>query len=809
MAQARYSPVMPARRLVLRGVLGTLAVLLLIVLAAGATGAWWWWGSFPQPSGSRPLPGLGAAATVAYDARGVPEVTAASMDDAFAALGYLHGLHRPLQVEIRRRASNGSLHALAASLAGADEDALRYGFATDAIEDERALDADARRTCEAYVRGLNEGLAEAARRPNPLLRVARLAPAPWTVRDVLAFGRRFAADLSNAESEERARLRMLQAIGLEDAAVLWQAAFDEPFPPVPDGTKALLELAKGKPTARIPARSRTLGPAADDVAHGSNAWAVAPSRSASGSAMLAGDPHLGMELPALWFEVVLRWPGRIVAGASLAGTPGVIIGHGDAVAWSFTTAGFDDADLFLVEVDDVERPQRFRENGAWRAFEIEEHALEPPGEPARTVEIARAGPAVYAGPSGLPGHGFLLRWTSRETRGLYESLAGINRATSLEQALDAARRFPGPGQNLIVASRAGQIAHAVVGTWPRRALPGWDGRIPAPWPGSGAWAGLRAPEEMPVRVDPPEGFVFTANEPGLSARSGISGDFEPPWRAERVSAVLSGAPRMRPEDMSALQLDVTSGIAAGLQARVRACGTNGPAAELYLAWDRRLDGSGAPALHGALRASLGARMRTKTGFKRTGTTVFARSLPTLNLLRAARENPWLAAWFDDPATNWEEGPCEQLAAALDEAWQALRHSGGSDPAHWSWNARHPLALRSPFGIGPLARFFNAPVFPQPGDSDSPNALAGFAPKSVGAGPYEIGHGPSYRIVAWWDAGGAPRSMSTLPGGADEHPGSRHAFDRLVDYAAGRHETLLPREAAPTGTLRLEPDSRAE
>jgi penicillin amidase len=386
------------------------------------------------------------------------------------------------------------------------------------------------------------------------------------------------------------------------------------------------------------------------------------------------------------------------------------------------------------------------------------------------------------------------------------------RAATLEAAIAAVRRFPGPGQNWVAASRDGGIAHAVVGLVPNRVGDGWDGRNVTPWTGPFAWDGFVPAEQLPLARDPARGFVLSANDPGIAARPPgpdqrtLTGDFEAPWRAARLDERLSELGRATLEDMAALQDDARSGSALELQQLVRGCGLRGAAAELYLGWDGTLRGGGAPLLHESLRAALAQRMRVKTRLGLSGAGPYLRGTwTTINLLRASSESPWIEHQLDDPRTAWPEDACALLRTALEDAWGAANRHAGASPAAWTWERWHVIAPASPVGIGPLASWFNPPAEGMAGSFDTPCAAANPLPRDGFAGKVlEVTHSASYRLVARLGADGVV-SRSALPGGQDEHPASPHAWDRLPGYAAGRVDPLVPPDTSPAaGTLRLVP-----
>ncbi len=790
------------------------AVALSVVAGACGIVLWWWWaGSIPPRAGSFRLTGLSEAVRVSWDPRGVPTVEARTFEDALAAEGWLHGRYRPMQVELRRRAANGRVAEVAgAALLWMDREALTSGFTRAAEAELRAMAPATRHLLDAYVAGLNAGLAETARRLPPELRLLRVDPSPWTAADVLAFGRLFGSELSAAASCERERFDLLTRMSPEDAATLWRAAYDRPFPAVPGATRALTESLRHAParTADL-SGSASCGPLDGWAGLASNAWAVTPARSTTGGPILAGDPHLLHELPSVWFELRLRWPGGGLAGASLAGTPGVLIGHSDDIAWSFTAAAFDDADLFFAEVDDGERPTRYRENGAWKPFEIETQRVPVKGaEQPSVVEVRRAGPAVYVGAAG-PTHAFLRRWVLDEAGGLVEGLLALDTARSTDAAIAAGHLVPGPPLNLIVAGRDGHVAHELVGRAPaRRETQDWDGGVPAPWSGAGAWTGWVPDARMPLERDPASGFVASANDAGIAAappaknQQPLTGDYDPAYRATRIRARLAAEPRWSPEQMADLQTDARAAQSDELREVVAACGLESPPAQLLRAWDATMRGPGAPLLAASFAGTLRQRLLRNTRLGRTTGNVFAGARAITGLLRTARTDAWIADWFDDPGTQWLESPCDQVRLALDTSWDALQRAAGPDPAAWSYEANHVVALRSPVGIGPLARWFNPPPFGQGGSGSAILAQAFHAEGPWTGKPYIAAHGPSYRIVAAFDGSGVVRSTSALPGGEDEHPASAHAFDRIADYAAGRQTPLIPPDPSNAEPLTLVP-----
>lgn len=796
-------------RRIVWSVLGLLG--LVFVLGLGVL-AWWWFGSAPSHSGKQVLSGLSAPVQIEWDPRGVPTLKGACFEDLLEAQGFLHGYLRPFQVEMRRRAVSGQLAEIGGpGLLAQDREALEAGYLREAQRDIGSLSAGPRRRLEAYLKGLNSGLEAACRRLPPAFRIAGLRPKPWGIIEALAFGRLFSSDLSDASASEKERLELVLAFGEDEGKTLWAVAHGEPFPPVPDEVSSLMATVSGK---KSELGSKNWMTAADsDFRNGSNAWAVSPRKTARGAALLAGDPHLGfVDFPGVWFEQRLEWPGGRLAGVSLPGVPGVLIGHNEQLAWSFTVAGFDESDLFLVEVDQPKAPTRYKEGGSWLPFKLEKQTVKIRKAAPQELIVRWAGAAVYKGPSGIPGYGLLERSAPREGGTLLENFNRLMDAHSVSEGVDAVRDYQGCGMNFIAIDRDGHIAQAVVGLYPNRVGKNWDGRFPDIWRGPGSWQGTVPGNQMPLIVDPPAGFVASANEAGLSVAPPVqgakklTGDFADPYRADRIKELLQEDRPFDLDAMAKIQLDTRSGRALLVQEAFRSCRVKGPAAEILLDWNGRMEGAGGSLLFAIFRSELARRMRQSTRLGKTGAGgYFQRTEATLNLIAAAKDNVWIAEQLDDPATAWVEDPCSLLQKSAESALLTLSSRLGADPKNWGYEVFHRLRPHSLVAVGILDRWMDPRGIGVPGAADSVNALGyrAFAAPWNGQ-PFFVNHGPSYRLLATFDPAGKIVSRSAIPQGTDEHPRGAFFFSRLERFAAGQTDPLSQAEPGTEPPLVLEP-----
>src|SRR5689334_12943763 len=304
------------------------------LFGAGAAGIWWQLFRHPLPrtSGSISVRGLDQAIEIVRDRWGMPTVRAKSAADLWFGQGFCHGQDRLWQADIQRRICSGRVSEIAGS-AGLPVDRLMrtLGLRRIALREEAELDGDLRPLLDAYCAGLNEAVRTAAA-PPPELQLLRLDFEPWRPADMLAGGKLLSFGLSTNWERELLRADLVRELGEERAAKL--------DPTYPKGNPVVLTPGQGFEGDGL-ALAEQIGRVRDQLGlaagvSGSNNWAVAPSRSATGGALIAGDPHLPSGMPGVWYEIGLELGERTARGASIPGLPGIPLGQNNDVAWSFT-----------------------------------------------------------------------------------------------------------------------------------------------------------------------------------------------------------------------------------------------------------------------------------------------------------------------------------------------------------------------------------------------------------------------------------------------------------------------------------------
>ncbi len=794
-----------------------LIVLLIAALVGGGLLGWIIVRSFPERDGTVRLPGLAAEVTVMRDSAGVAHVYAASARDLFAAQGYVHASERMWQMEVWRRVGAGRLAEIfGASEVETDRFIRTLGWRPAAEADVSAMSPPARLALEAYAEGVNAWLDQHGDLPLQFVVAGLLGaggglagyrPEPWTAVDSLTWVKVMAWSLGGTWSAEVFRSALAER-GLSEAAIAELLPDYDAGRPIIVGTSELARPAPGRraspPAAtggdallpllelneRLLAR---LDPAAgaglDAAGLGSNGWAVAPARSATGAALLANDPHLGMSIPSLWYLVGLHCEpvGREcpydVVGAGFPGVPGIVLGHNARIAWGLTNLGPDVQDLF-EETLDPRRAGHYLHRGRSVPFDVRDETIRIAGGEEETVTIRRSvhGPLLSdvagelrerdAGGEGLgrAGHAYALAWPSiMEPDRTFDAVLGVNRAANWTEFRNALRDFVAPSQAFLYADVDGHIGLQVPGRIPLRAA--GDGSVPSPGEdGSHDWTGWVAFDELPSVLDPPSGLIVTANNAPTDAGYGhhLGRDWDPGYRAERALELLEQLAPVTADELRTMQADVALTRARPVIEAV--AGASPETADGRLVRDRIRDwrtdlrcgvaSIGCAAYESftyrLLRGVFDDELAERDG---PGTLIrwYVGSEPSHEAvvrLLAQPDN----GWWDDTTTAVREDRDAIIARALDEAGADLRHTLG-DPPNWSWGRIHTVTLTEETfgrsGIGPLEAIFNRGPFAAPGSCTIVNKICGPITREYPAaddGPADLrrvfaatSH-PSYRLV---------------------------------------------------------------
>lgn len=498
--------------------------------------------------------------TASRDKHGVPHVVAPSWREALYAWGYLHALDRPTQMHFARAVASGRATERIANkpeLLEMDVFFRRAGLFRDLESECHRLPEDTLEHLSTYCEGVNDGLADSGR-TLPMW-VAGFHPRPWDAESVMLIGKLLSfAGLSIGEQENERLLLELIQLGIDDERLR------ELFHPYLDGVDF-------GPLREIRIAKRLSDEALEVLADlprlaGSNAWAVSPQRSATGSALLASDPHLEVNrLPAIWYEVALNWgDGEYAMGATLPGCPIMAVGRTRRLAWGVTYMHADTSDFFIEDCrPGGETGWQYRRDDRWFDFQRREEVIRRKGAPPKTIEVFENEQGTLSSTPDDPNGGKYLSvaWIGEQADGGRSLSTWLNllSARSTASAMETVESCPHPTLVWVFADHEGHIGFQSSGWLPKRGG-GHSGNVPAPaWETSSHWQGRVRTDLLPRDYDPAIGFVASANEE-LYRRDGppLHAHGQPDYRKRRIVERLTELPHATVKDMQELQYDVLS-----------------------------------------------------------------------------------------------------------------------------------------------------------------------------------------------------------------------------------------------------------
>lgn len=762
-------------------------------VAAAATGWLLFLGNLPRTDGEIAFPGLEAPVVVERDALGVPTIRAETATDAYRALGYTHAQDRFLQMEFMRRLGAGRLsEVIGAAALDVDRWSRTLGLYRRAQSAYDAMTPETQAALDAYAAGVTAWISRRESLLPPALAVLGVEPEPWRPADSLVWQRLMAFRLAGNWQDEAERARLL-ANGLPPERV---AELDRDAPPEDEPVTLPTPVQEAAlPPPPPPELAQTLA---------SNAWTVAPERSATGGALLANDPHLGYDMPILWYLARIETPEWRVTGATVPGVPFHLIGHNGRIGWGITTTHADTKDLFVETVS--EDGAAYKTPGGWRPFETREEVIPVRGgDPVTlTVRETRHGPVVgdLRGMSGVAAaeQAVALAATALQPDDrTAEALHRLNQAGDRAGFLEAMRLFQAPMQNVFFADASGDTGFIVAGLVPMRNQ--GNGMMPVPGAeGTYDWTGFLPFEDLPMAFAPASGTLLNANNRVVpeSYPHLITAHWPPPWRALRGEELLAATERHDVAGMIAMQMDTVSTMARRLLPDLLAALPDDPetaeARDMLTAWDHRLDADRPePLLFNAWLVEAETALVVDELKARGGDW---RESNERLLAAAVAGNGW---WCDDKNTAETETCGDLLNRSLKSALTRLRDRHGDDMTAWRWGAAHRggFSHRLYGRIPVLGGLFDR--HPEVAGGNHTLQRAGFWNGDVEQG-FDAVHGAGLRMVLDM-AEPDSRSRFVIATGQSENPLSPHYDDMMPLWNAG---DLQPLDGEPVSVLRLTP-----
>lgn len=750
--------------------------------------------------------GLSEAASIVVDRWGIPHIRAGNLMDLFYAQGFNAARDRLWQLDLWRKKGLGLLATDFGPGYLEQDRASRLFLYRGGMDKEWAsYGADAKAICERFVSGINAYVdlcgAEPERLP-PEFGAMGTKPGKWQAEDVVRV--RGNGWVRNALSEV-IRSNVIAAAGAE-ADLLRQGIEPHHDPladpagtvePLPIECLDMLKLAAAPVTfsaERLVAKKedaanwRKLTPLGEVVrqaaGQGSNNWAVHGSRTDSGRPILAGDPHRAHAIPSLRYIVHLTSPEFDGIGAGEPALPGISMGHNGTAAFGLTLFfGHDQEDVYTYETH-PDDPHLYRYGDGWEAMRVvAERTALPGGEEATLVlKFTRHGPVVAEYPDRHRAIAIRSIWLEPGTAPYFQSTVSMH-AKSFEAFRRDMQKWGVPAVNQVYADTAGTIGWQVAGFSPVR--PNWDGLLPVPGDGSHEWSGYFDPGNLPYAVNPPAGYVATANEMNmppdwLKENDPIGYEWIERSRAERIAEVFAEKKTHTIQSSRMLQTDVLSIPARRLCALLKGIegGSDDERAALALlgGWDHRLEASSAA-------AALFEVWFTK--YLRPAMIGAIIADPQVQALVGPGDIGTVLALLESGEGRWPvEERSRLFLRTLREAFAMCRDLMGADHASWAWGRLHTAYFEHPVGaVHPdLAETLDAGPLPI-GGSDSTPMNTMYRP-----GDFRLTLGASFRMVI--DVGNWDNSVCVNTPGQSGDPRSPHYADFASIWAAGDYVPML-------------------
>lgn len=828
-----------------------IAVLLVIaILAGGVIGYLNYVNNAPLPKidGTLKVNGLYTGVEVLRDASGIPHIYAANLHDLFFTQGYVQAQDRWWQMDFFRHVCAGNIEDLTGkkqSLVSTDMYFRTMGWRKVAEQEYNNLTGDQRLPLDAFTQGINAYISN--RTPQELsvnysilaLTGAKPKIEPWTPVDCLAFSKLMAWDLGYSGDEEVLRSQLYSTLG-QEMADKWETppwSYGERPTIVQQEDIAAMEISASPAPVQPPASAgKTAGQpgiafesfqpdltwlSGGHSGIGSNNWVVSGNLTQSGRPLLANDPHLGIQMPSIWYEIDLHCTDDgngqpfDVTGFTFTLSPGVIIGHNNNIAWGVTNIYPDVNDHYQIKVN-PDNPLQYEWNGSWRDMTVRNETISFADGAAPInfkVRETHLGPIVndnkYDADTGTF-TGFnnkdplALRWTALETGTITIAIMGINKAKNFEEFRNAVKYWDCPAQNMIFADTAGNIGYQMPGRVPIRSK-NHNSLLPVPgWTDEYEWKGYIPFDLLPRVYNPERGFIVTANQAvvplsyydflnrqlGPQDSYNLGYEWNYGYRAERINRLIKD---LAPHSIATFQKiqgdsrQVSVDEVMPYLANIKFSDPDLASAKDWLVnWDRTFNADSPQA---ALYSEFWMRLVSNVFPDQLGNAVKPRGddrdMRAICLLLKNPEDPW---WDDVSSKDVKETRDDILARSFKEGYEASVKALGPDRSKWQWGSLHTSTFVSnPLGVSgirPIESLVNRGPFPTGGTVEAVNNTRW----GVDKGTFASQTIPSMRMIV--DMSDLSKSVCVNSTGESGNPSSPYYGDMIKSWLGIKYHPML-------------------
>lgn len=794
---------------IIKYAVGIIAVLILIVIGGGY---YFIQMRLPLINGEVKLTGLEKEVEIIRDKWGVPHIFAQNEKDMFFAQGYCQAQDRLFQMDFVRRVGRGRLaEILGPDLVETDHFLRVLSVMWPEERAEKALPPEHRWIFDAYTAGVNEFIRSHQNSLPLEFTILGYKPEPWKVTDWVYVVLYMGWDLNTGWKGDLVLMKLIDKVGKERA--------EQAMPSYPGGGPTIVPAGEWQSSELLPliypfdrlAENLSIH---QSTPGGSNAWVLSGKKTTTGRPILCNDPHLGLTSPSIWYELHLKAGNFDVAGVTLPGVPGVLIGNNRDIAWGFTNVMLDDMDFYIEKIN-PENANQYMYKGQWEDMKTIREVIKVKGGESviKEIKITRHGPIINDVHKGLK-HSLAMRWNLNDGLGWVEGIIGLDRARSWEEFTDSVGRIFGPGQNIVYADKEGNIGFYTAGRIPLRANKG-EGALPMPgWNGKHEWRGYVPFKENPHLFNPKSGYIVEANNQTApdDYPHYIGRNFVAKYRAERIVRLIEKKDKLSIADNRNIQNDIYVLEAAEIMPVIIEAldgikekdAETQKATEFLRTWDFISDEDSVAC---TIFHVLQMKLIRNIFLDELGGELFNQYLrATTNmskgfqLVMSKKDSPW----FEDVSTPMvNETRADIIRRSAKEALFELREKFGDDMGEWRWGKLHEHRSNHYVfkKVKYLDKFFNIGPFSLSG---SKHTVAPAAYKYHD--PYISSHGASTReIIDFSNPGNNIRVITT---GCSGHFNSEFFDNQSKLWRKGEyHPVLMDKkdvEKNAEGTLKLKP-----
>lgn len=664
------------------------------------------------------------------DSLGIPYITAQNDNDVAFALGYLHAKERLFSMDLYRRAGEGRLSEIFGRRTLKFDELFRtIGIFRTIKSNLNKYDKTTLSLLKSYAAGVNYFIENNQSKLQIEFDLLGYKPEPWTEIHSLIIIRMMAWELNLNWWADFIYAELIEKFGIEKVSEILPDVSEKDLNNIPKEFNKISELAQNFLQSNFELKE-FFGVEGTQI--GSNNWVVDGEKSSSGKPIIANDPHLPYSVPSKWYLAAIKTQDEILAGVTLPGVPGIVIGTNSHIAWALTNLMNDETDFYYEKIDSSRKFYYLDNN--WHPLQIIKDTIKIKDNNPKVIQIfnTHRGPVIsdvhqmtffyIENEKSFPA--ISMRWLGLEFSDEMLSFYKINKAKNFQQFKEAVSYFSIPGQNFLYADKEGNIGYIAGAKIPLRSNSS-SAILSDGTKSSNDWIGFVSKNEMISYLNPANGFLATANSNHFDKLNYyITHLWEPSARYERIIELLRQKEKHSVDDFKNYQMDFVSKYAEQLVPLIisafdgiRIKDENLKIAlELFENWDYKMDAyAQTPSIYQVfLNHLLKNIFYDEMGDDLYNQFLFVANVPYRSLLKILKSE---SEWFNDVKTGKRYDKNSIIRKSLADALTYLETNYGKDIKLWQWGRIHKVMFKHPLSgaFKPADKLINIGPFEVGGD----------------------------------------------------------------------------------------------